>query len=186
MTARDELLDRVVAWFAENGIGDTSLRTLAASIGTSHRMLIYHFGSREGLLSAVVEAVERGERETLTSLMAEATDPFEAGSVFWEHVCASAATFAPLFFELSAAAMQGKAYAAPLRDWLIAGWVEPLAEEFARLGVGAVHADELAHLSLAVARGLLFEASVTGDRAAPDAAIARFTAMVRAMASGPA
>lgn len=43
---RDELLDRAVGWFAEHGIGDTSMRTLAAELGTSGRMLHYHFGSR--------------------------------------------------------------------------------------------------------------------------------------------
>ena len=60
--ARDALLARCVTWFADHGVGDTSLRTLADGVGTSHRMLIYHFGSREGLLAAVVEAVEQGER----------------------------------------------------------------------------------------------------------------------------
>ena len=33
----------------ERGISDLSLRELAAAIGTSHRMLIHHFGSKEGL-----------------------------------------------------------------------------------------------------------------------------------------
>ncbi|MBK6300027.1 MAG: TetR family transcriptional regulator [Actinomycetales bacterium] len=43
MSRREELLGQVVAWFAAHGIGDTSLRTLARELGTSHRMLIYHF-----------------------------------------------------------------------------------------------------------------------------------------------
>ena len=49
---REELLGKAIGWFAEHGVGETSLRTLAEGIGTSHRMLIYHFGSREGLLAA--------------------------------------------------------------------------------------------------------------------------------------
>ena len=76
---REELLGRAVAWFAEHGVGDTSLRTLAAGIGTSHRMLNYHFGSREGLLGAVVEAVEQAEHAALLELAATHDDPFEAG-----------------------------------------------------------------------------------------------------------
>ena len=91
---RDELLARAVAWFGEHGVGDTSLRTLAAGIGTSHRMIIYHFGSREGLLGAVVEAVEQAEHAALLELMASDLDPYEAGWAFWERVADRAAVFA--------------------------------------------------------------------------------------------
>ena len=44
------------------GIGDRSLRDIAAAVGTSHRMLIHHFGSREGLLTEVVRTVEANQR----------------------------------------------------------------------------------------------------------------------------
>ena len=37
----------------------------AAKGGPSHRMLIHHFGSREGVLAAVVEAIERNQNERL-------------------------------------------------------------------------------------------------------------------------
>ena len=48
----------------EHGVGDTSLRTLAAGVGTSHRMLLYHFRLSRGLLAAVVESVELTERSS--------------------------------------------------------------------------------------------------------------------------
>ena len=57
-SAKDLLLDQVVDHFVTDGLGDLSLRKVAAAIGTSHRMLLYHFGSREGLLLAVTDAVE--------------------------------------------------------------------------------------------------------------------------------
>jgi len=47
---RDRLLAAAVDQAIRGGIADLSLRELAAAIGTSHRMLLYHFGSREGLL----------------------------------------------------------------------------------------------------------------------------------------
>ena len=55
--ARDALLGRAIAHYAAHGIRDTSLRSLASAIGTSQRMLHYHFGSREDLLAAVLDAV---------------------------------------------------------------------------------------------------------------------------------
>jgi AcrR family transcriptional regulator len=179
VSPRDDLAARAVAWFAANGVGDTSLRTLAAGIGTSHRMLNYHFGSREGLLAAVVEQVERSEREALERFRAATTDPWEAGRAFWEHVVSTADVFAPLYFELSSQAMRNREFAAPLRRWLAEGWLEPLTDTFAAaVGPGA-RAEELARLALAVARGLLFDLAVTGDRATVDATMEQFTDLIR-------
>ena len=48
--------------FVADGLGDLSLRKIAAAIGTSHRMLLYHFGSKSGLLVEVVRAVEARTR----------------------------------------------------------------------------------------------------------------------------
>ncbi len=54
--ARDRLLAAAVDQAMNGGIADLSLRELASAVGTSHRMLLYHFGSREGLLVAVTNA----------------------------------------------------------------------------------------------------------------------------------
>jgi AcrR family transcriptional regulator len=177
--ARDELLARVVVWFAEHGVGDTSLRTLATCIGTSHRMLNYHFGSREGLLGAVVEAVEQAEHAALVELAATHDDPFEAGAAFWTRVADRAEVFAPLFFELSTHAMRGQPHAAGLRAWLRTGWLDALTDGYRDLGLPPDRARTLALQSLAMARGLLFEVAVTGERAAADLAMSRWTEMVR-------
>ncbi|CAN5413928.1 hypothetical protein BH10ACT7_BH10ACT7_08660 [soil metagenome] len=44
-----DLLTQVVEVFRERGTVDISLRDLAASVGTSHRMLTYHLGTRENV-----------------------------------------------------------------------------------------------------------------------------------------
>ena len=147
--ARDELLARVVTWFAEHGVGDTSLRTLATGIGTSHRMLNYHFGSREGLLGAVVEAVEQAEHAALVELAATHDDPFDAGAAFWTRVADRAEVFAPLFFELSTHAMRGRPHAAGLRVWLRTGWLDVLTDGYRGLGLPADRSRTLALQSLA-------------------------------------
>jgi AcrR family transcriptional regulator len=173
------LLGKALAWFAHNGVGDTSMRTLAAQLGTSHRMLHYHFGSREGLLSAVVDAVERQERDQLAALLASYDDPFEAGLAFWSDVANAAQTFAPLYFELAGQAMQGRPHASALREWLLLGWVEALTSLYAAAGHPPARATELARLSLAMARGLLFDLALTADREAVDASMSSFVEMAR-------
>ncbi|MCW2764451.1 MAG: regulatory protein TetR [Nocardioides sp.] len=60
MNRRGELLDLVTDHVLEHGLIGLTLRPLAAAIGTSDRMLIYHFGDRDSLVSAVVaRATER-------------------------------------------------------------------------------------------------------------------------------
>ncbi|HQF96660.1 MAG TPA: TetR family transcriptional regulator, partial [Microthrixaceae bacterium] len=81
--ARSELIDRLVEHAASNGLTDTSLRDLAAAVGTSHRMLNYHFGSRAGVVAAVVERIESQQRDALADLAAEATSTTEIVERQW-------------------------------------------------------------------------------------------------------
>ena len=173
-TGRDALLQRAIEHFAAHGVGDTSLRALAEAIGTSHRMLIYHFGSREGLLAAVVDAVESGARATLAQMVEEARDdpgPLDAGLRYWRLVTDDALVYGPLFFELSSHAMLGLPHAADLRSSLVTTWLDALTAMWRARGVPARSARAQARLDLAVARGLLHDLLLTGDRRAVDAAM---------------
>ncbi|MEO7397746.1 MAG: TetR/AcrR family transcriptional regulator, partial [Ilumatobacteraceae bacterium] len=49
------LLDQVVAYLAEHGLGDVSLRPMAAALGTSPNRLVHHFGSKQDLLTAALQ-----------------------------------------------------------------------------------------------------------------------------------
>lgn len=55
MNRREQLLDAVTDHVLEHGLIGLTLRPVAAAIGTSDRMLIYHFTSRDALVSAVVD-----------------------------------------------------------------------------------------------------------------------------------
>jgi AcrR family transcriptional regulator len=169
---RAALLQRAVDHFAEHGVGDTSVRALAEQIGTSHRMLLYHFGSREGLLAAVVDQVEAAARATLATQRADAdpsADPVEQGMRFWATITEQALVYGPLFFELTSHAMQGRPHADALRDRLVTPWIEAAAEAWVALGVTPEVARVRARLDLAVTRGLLHDLLLTGDREAVDA-----------------
>ncbi|MGI8417431.1 MAG: TetR/AcrR family transcriptional regulator [Nakamurella sp.] len=171
-SAQSALLTRAVEFFAATGVGDTSLRGIAAGVGTSHRMLIHHFGSREGLLRAVVERVESEQRAMLALLLAnQDADPIELGSAFWRATTDAAQIYGPLLFELAAHAMQQRPHALPLRSSLIQDWLEPLATLWIRRGLSKEKALRQARLDLAVARGLLQDLLLTGDRSAVDSAM---------------
>ena len=174
-TGREALLARAIGHFAEHGVGDTSLRALAGAIGTSHRMLIYHFGSRDGLLAAVVDTVEQGARDMLARIVDEARadpDPFEAGMRYWHLVTEDALIYGPLFFELTSHAMLGLPYAVDVRDKLVTTWLDALTAMWSARDVPTGEARAEATLDLAVARGLLHDLLLTGDRERIDAAMA--------------
>ncbi len=52
---RDALLSACADHVLKEGLIGLSLRPLARAVGTSDRMLIYHFGSRDGLVAAIVD-----------------------------------------------------------------------------------------------------------------------------------
>ena len=54
MSRRDALLDQVTDHVLQYGLIGLTLRPVAAAIGTSDRMLLYHFRSRDELVAAVV------------------------------------------------------------------------------------------------------------------------------------
>ena len=71
--ARQELLEAAIDHVAEHGLTDLSLRGLAAELGTSHRMLSHHFGSKDGLWVAIIQEVERRQLEVLADLVPDPT-----------------------------------------------------------------------------------------------------------------
>ena len=84
---KQQLLERMLGYLTDHGIGDISLRELAAALGTSHRMLIYHFGSKEGLFVAVVQEAEKQQRQLLAHLFGGGTADFAAsGRRFWQQL----------------------------------------------------------------------------------------------------
>ncbi len=163
------MLTAAVELFAAQGVEDRSLRSIAAAIGTSHRMVIYHFGSREGLLAAVVGVVEARQRDLLAEVTAAVDaggDPREVLLGFWQRVLEASLVHGSLFFELSVHAMRDQPHARSLRASLVEPWIDALAVLLDRLlpGDDAGPASAVrARLGLAVARGLIHDVLVTGE-----------------------
>lgn len=159
--------------FARDGIGARSLREVAQAVGTSHRMLIHHFGSRDELMVTIVAEVERRQAATMADLP---DDPADAVAAMWADLRRpELRPFERLFFECYARAAQGEAPFTRLLPAAVDGW---LAE-----------VDELTHgtadpafvrLGLAVTRGLLLDLVATDDEEGVDAAAAQFVALLRA------
>ena len=162
---KELLLERTIGYLAEHGVIDVSLRALAAAIGTSHRMLIYHFGSKDGLFVAVVRAVEARQRAAFSDLVVSSGDSLsDVARQFWRRLSDPAlAPHERLFFEMYGQALQGRPYAAPLLDGIVDSWLGPMTNVLRQTGFSEDSARAEARLGIAVIRGLLLDLLATGD-----------------------
>jgi AcrR family transcriptional regulator len=168
---RATLLDAVVEAVAAGGIGDRSLRDLAAAVGTSHRMLLHHFGSRDELMLALVDEVERRQLAVLEQL---SDDPAEGFATMWADVRRpELRSFERLFFECYARGAQGEQPFARMFPGAVDTWMERVAATS-----GAAVDPAAARLGLAVIRGLLLDLVATGDEAGVNAAARAFVDLI--------
>ncbi len=65
---RIELLEAAYQYVLDNGLADMSLRPLASAIGSSPRVLLYLFGSKENLIAALLERARLDELAMLDDL----------------------------------------------------------------------------------------------------------------------
>jgi AcrR family transcriptional regulator len=178
---RQELLAAVIDDLAREGLGDRSLRDIAAAVGTSHRMLIHYFGSRHGLMTAVVEAIEEDQKRFMESLEGESGDII---ATMWQRLSDPRLWPAErLFFECYARAAQGEEPFDQLLPGSVDDWVERTVGLEATPDVPADVGRAQARVGLAVFRGLLLDLVGTGDREGVDAAFAAYLALA-AQAAG--
>jgi AcrR family transcriptional regulator len=164
---RRELLELAYAYVLEHGVGDLSLRPLAAAVKSSPRVLLFLFGSKAELVQALLARAREDELELLRRARS-------AGGGDGGHLVDVASE---LWGWLAAAEHRGlltlwvEGYARSLIDpsgpWAgfaaatVADWLEVLAEAAPTGGAGAGEAD--ATLVLAILRGALLDLLATGD-----------------------
>ena len=83
---KQDLLDEIVAYLGDHGIGDLSLRPLAKQLGTSTYTLTYQFGSKDRLLADAVRHALARQVGAVSALVSEAGDPAPSDLVrrMWE------------------------------------------------------------------------------------------------------
>lgn len=168
---RERLLGKAVEHFGAAGVADRSLRGIAEDLGTSHRMLIHHFGSREGLLAAVSLAVEARQQEVMAAALGDPEeDPVEQGVAYFRATAEAARSYGPLFFEIAAHAAQGREHAADFGRRMLGDWLPAVTALCVELGISPDRAEDHARLALAATRGLLLDELVTGEREAVERA----------------
>ena len=177
---RARLLIAAVDAAAQHGFSRLSLRQLAEHLGTSHRMLLFHFGTKDALLLDIVRAVEQQQRDAVTttdqpSSPDAAHSPAARMNEFWDRVRDPAMwPYERLFFEIYVQATRGTEPAVRLLDHDVDSWVDTMVAMLTEAGIDSLTAHADARLMLAVCRGLLHDLVANEDPDAVDTAMRRF------------
>jgi AcrR family transcriptional regulator len=175
---RQELLDRIVVYLADNGLAQATLRPMAASLNVSINRLVHHFGSKEELLaSAMQRAIEQ---QILVQEGWVARNPHatmvELYRKWWRWINESPANLALVRLNYEAAALDTKVtgLAGDLRADQIGVWRHDVERRLEVDGVPHDHAVMEASLAKAMFTGLVMDLFATGDRRRLNRAFAEF------------
>jgi AcrR family transcriptional regulator len=192
---KEELLERAYEYALAHGLTELSLRPLAAAIGSSPRVLLYLFGSKEGLIRALLA------RARVSELAFVAGSPAEGASAGGTSVGSGG----DADLETTVRATWHWLAAEPVRP-LLTLWTQAYAQSLAQTAgpwsgfaqqtvqdwlavLGAARPDGQAAepnastdvtLALAVLRGGLLDLLATGDTRRVTAAIDRYLDLISA------
>ncbi|CAG6397849.1 TetR/AcrR family transcriptional regulator [Streptomyces cocklensis] len=170
---KNRLLDACADYALAHGLPDR-LEPLATATGTSARMLIYHFGTRDALLRAVLGHARQRQLDAFGDLLR--VRPDEPYTVTLERAWTSITgldgrPYLQMFSQLRESAVQR--LWPDFRRTATTDWLGPLED-----GLRSIGRPELATLVLAVIRGLLMDLDATADTTRTDRAFHDFLAAV--------
>jgi AcrR family transcriptional regulator len=164
-----ELLELAYAWVLAHGLSDLSLRPLASAIGSSPRVLLFLFGSKEDLVRRILARARADElarlspaedlRSTVLATWAWLADPAHGGLLrLWVEAFGRSL--------IDPTGPWAEFARATVEDWLaVLAAAQPPAVRRTARGRGQ------RTVALALLRGALLDLLATGDRKRVDAAV---------------
>lgn len=173
---REELLESAYAYVLQHGLTELSLRPLARAIGSSPRVLLYLFDSKDGLVHALLARARRDERRLLEELgAARSMDLDTVARSIWAWLAAPEHRGLMVLWAES----YTRSLTEPRGPWdgfaraTVADWLALLAGAQPLEVRDTPDGEAERTLVLAVLRGALLDLLATGDRARADTAVER-------------
>lgn len=168
-----ELLDAIVDHIVKHGVSELSLRPLAKAVGSSPRVLLYYFGSKDEL---VVKALARlRDRQRLAYSRMRVTGfatPADACRAIWRHISSpESEPMFRMFFEAYAMALRHPRRFADFLRTAVEDWLEFLADPLLRRGYSKDDSRAHATVVLAGFRGFMLDYCASRDRSRVDRAV---------------
>ena len=174
-----DLLDRLTAYFSEHGLPNVSLRPMAVQVGTSARLLIFHFGSKDQLVEEVFAHIQAILTHSLAEILSQPDRQSRVAPIraYWDW--ATNRKNLPLWrllYELQMLATRNPGKYAKLLKRNSAQWRDLIDAALPELQPRS----SWASLFAAVFDGLFLELLATGDRKRTNAALDTFVKIASA------
>jgi len=173
-TRRAALLERVVDYVRRHGVGSLSLRPLAKAVGSSPRVLLYYFGSKEDLIVEALRAMRDRQKVEFARLNERGgASPTAACKAVWDVMSSPSGRRAfATFVDIYALALQDPEKLPgfledTVESWLTFGEADRLAE-----GYTLAQSRAIATVIVAGFRGFMLDLTATGDSRRVRAAVA--------------
>jgi len=183
---RSELLDRAVDYVLAHGLSDLSLRPLAKALGSSPRVLLYYFGSKDDLLVQIIRRGRARQQATMAS-MKLSTD-LSAGQItrlLWRHYSdPKRMPLMNLFFEVYALAIADPSRFPNFLEGAVEEWLIALEGCSTLPGFSRDEARAFATILIASFRGFMLDLAATNDRKRIDRAVEMWLSMLDTSQAG--
>ena len=171
--SKDSLLPLLMGHVLAHGLGQASLRPLAKAAGTSDRMLIYHFGTKEkliaDLLSFAAAAYAAGLEAVIAADARPATRAALLARILEQNAAPEAQPFMQLWWEIVGGAARGLPGFRPAAQGMVS---ELLAWLEANMPAGDPDPSGGARLLLTVIEGTLMLSSLGHEDTAREGLLA--------------
>jgi AcrR family transcriptional regulator len=161
-----QLLDRIGEHLLVSGSAEVALRPLARAVGSSPRVLLYYFGSKEQLLGRVLARLREQQRESFDRLRTMTFEtPSGACRAIWRQMrAAQSEPVFRLFFDAYALALRNPSRFADFLASAVEDWMEFIAAPLCASGWARNDARALATVIVAGFRGLMLDYCASHDR----------------------
>jgi AcrR family transcriptional regulator len=180
---RAQTLDAIVEHLIAHGVADLSLRPLAKAVGSSPRVLLYYFGSKDAIVLRALERLRERQSALYDGMRsARFASASEACRAIWRQMSAPASEpVFRLFFEAYAVALRRpRRFATFLHD-AVEDWLQFLAGPLRGAGRSEAEARAFATIVLAGFRGFMLDYCATRDRRRIDRALGLWLQMLDAV-----
>lgn len=159
---RAELLSGALSYFATHGIAGLSLRPLAAGLGTSDRMLIHYFGTKDNLIGQALIAAMPDLSSAVAGGEGDATDV--ARRIWQEMAGGSQQNRVRVMIEVMALSLTQPEPYRQIALNATHAWIDPIARRLQRDGAPAAEAAATATVLVSGLKGLALDLYVSRER----------------------
>jgi AcrR family transcriptional regulator len=179
---REQLLEGAVEYGLRHGVGDLTLRPLAAALGTSDRMLVYHFGGKEPLVDELLRVAYDRCLDELDHHRKPAATPGKAIRRLWRVLNApEMAPYLRLYLEVAALSLHRPERHRQVSRMMLERWRGMITQWLVDAGAQPTRAGAVATLVAGTLDGLQLDLMTTGEQRRVRRALDRLTAWVDEM-----